>query len=143
MLRHRQHFAIAAVAVGLLLAATGAVLSASVWNVVQSVARTQQHDTYFVMPGMSLLILFGVGVVGGIVFRRHSAKVVPGGDFIWQAHLAVTTVLLAAAFLAAAQSDKTWTLITVTLASAPLMLLAHGSALAAGGLIALRAKEPS
>jgi len=141
--RHRQHFAIAAVAVGALLAATGAVFSASAWNLVRSVATTQQHDTYFVMPGMSLLILFSVGVVGDIVFRRHSAKLALRGDFIWQAHLAVTTVLLLAALLAAAQSDKAWALITVALASAPLMLLAHGAALAAGGVIVLRAKKPS
>ena len=36
----------------------GAGFTASVWKAVQFVAAIQQHDTYIVMPGLALLILF-------------------------------------------------------------------------------------
>jgi amino acid transporter len=142
MARYRQHFAIAAVALGVILATAGGAFAASVWNTVQSFASTQQHDVYVVMPGMALLILFGLGVVGDIAFRRYAANLGRRAQLIWRAHLLISTALLVAGFLVMSESDKTWTMIAVMLATTPLMLATHGAALAAGGVVVLSAKNP-
>ena len=142
MTRNRQHFAIAAVAVGVIVAIAGAAFTVSVWNAVQFVAATQLHDAYIVMPGMALLILFAVGVLGDIAFRCHAAKFAQHADLIWKAHLLVTSVLLIGTFMATSQSHKTWPMLIVVLATTPLMLVAHGVALAAGGLVVLRTNNP-
>ena len=123
----------------MILSVAGAGLTASAWAALQFVRSNQPHDTYFVMPGATLLILFGVGALGDIAFRRHAFELGRHANLVWRTHLFVTTVLLVAVLVAAGQSYMTWAAVIVLLGATPLMLVAHGVALTAGGVVVLRA----
>jgi hypothetical protein len=141
-----RRLAIAAVAVGLLAVLTGTGLTVGVCNSVWFIRSRDIHDVYFVtfvIPGIwALLLIFGVGFIADIAFRRQAENLGPRAAFICRAHLLITTVLFTAWLVAAAQAEVTWPVAIVLLTTIPLMILAHGIALTAGGLVVLRETQP-
>ena len=144
MSAHRLRLAALVLAAGIVIAVAAAALIVSGWIALQS-ARASHTDFYFVAPNFwTLVILFGVGAVSNIALRRQAANLGRPAGLISRVHLIVTGLLLIAALLgigrilAVGHSQPTWPVVLVVIGAIPLMLLAHGTALAAGGFLALR-----
>jgi hypothetical protein len=134
----RERIAIAALVVGTLLAA-GALASIAnlVWVLTRPPAPDQLVDTYYVLPSPWItVVVFAVGVVGDAVFRVRAAGFGREAVLIWRTHLVFTTALLAVWLIAGMRAEITQQVAIVIYATCPLMLLAHGVALAAGAMIA-------
>lgn len=140
MARLRRQVAVAAIiAGGVLLVAVAALTVNAIWLGTQGVASNQVHDTYFIVPSIWIgLIIFGVGAVGDMAFRGGAARFGRPAPAIWQSHLLFTTVLIIVALAAMALMDMTWEMAVFLYAIYGLMLLAHGTALALGGMLVLR-----
>jgi hypothetical protein len=108
------------------------------WLAMQLVRSNQIQDTYFIMPGASILLIFGVGVAGDLAFRSRAMRFGRRAVVIWRTHLLFTSALVLAALAAATQAEMTSPALILVLATTPLLLVAHGTALAAGGVVVLR-----
>lgn len=134
---HRPKFAIVVLALGVLVALAGAGLIASAWPAIHA-ARASQ-DLYVVKPDSWVLpVMFGIGAIGDMAFRRQAQKLGRRAQLIWRMHLSITAALLIVGLVAGAQTQAAWPVLIAILAAVPLMLVTHGAALAAGGLLALR-----
>lgn len=140
MTRIARPAALTAIVIGVVLATAGAAaLVASGWVGVQFLRSSTLHDTYFMAPGVSMLVVFGIGVASDIVFRSQATRFGRRAVLVWRTHLAFTTVLIVAAGVATARAQMTWPSLILFTAVIPLMLIAHGVGLVAGGMVVLRA----
>ena len=140
---HRQ-VAFAAVVSGLiLLVAAAAATVNAVWVFLQLLPESQFHDTYFVVSGAWIgLLIYAAGVVADIAFQGPAARLGRPAPAVWQSHLLFTTalVIVALAVGAGAFVDTDWQAALVLNAILILLLVAHGTALAVGGTLTLRAR---
>lgn len=81
------------------------------------------------------MLVFAVGAVGDIAFRARAPRLGRRAALIWRTHLLFTTALLVAWLFAGTQAEMTQQVVTVVYGTAPLMVFAHGAALAAGAVI--------
>ncbi len=144
MARLRRHLALAAVILGATVLAVALAAAVEALRVLTEILpKNQVHDTYFVVPGAWIgLLLFVGGAIVDIAFRRTAARLGRPAPAVWKSHLLFTTGLLIVALAAGAgvlvKSD--WQVALVLNASFLLLLIAHGTALAIGGTLLLRAR---
>src|SRR6185369_1104039 len=136
MARLRQQVALVAVILGSVVAVAGTALIANAIGLgTRLLASSQPHDTYYVVSTAWLsLLIFGVGAAGDMAFRSEAKRLGGRAALIWQTHLLFTTVLIIAWLVAGRQAQMTWPAVSVLFFTNPLMFIAHGAALAAGGM---------
>ena len=136
----RQQAAIAAVAVGSILAVAGtAVIVTLIALGMQLVSSNQLHDTYFVLPSAWVtLLMFAIGVIADVAFLSRATRLGRRAALIWKTHLLFTTGSIIAWLVAGSVAEMTWPVLIIQLGVPPLILVAHGAALAAAGATVLR-----
>jgi hypothetical protein len=141
----RQRIALVAIVVGAVLAVAGMALAANaIWVASRPVAPDQPFDAYYVWPSPWLIpAVFSVGALGDMALRKPATRFGRRAPLIWRTHLLFTTALLIAWLAAGAQVEMTWHVKLLFYATYPLMLIAHGAALAAGGMLVSRGDQPA
>jgi lysylphosphatidylglycerol synthetase-like protein (DUF2156 family) len=141
----RERIRVAAVVVGSLLAAAAlASIADLVWVLTRPPAPHQLVDTYYVLPNPWITVaVFAAGIVGDVMFRARAGEFGPRAVAIWRTHLLFTTALLVVWLIAGAQAGMTQAVVLVVYAACPLMLFAHGAALAGAGLVLRRTGHPA
>lgn len=129
------------VAGGLLLLVTVASTVNAI-RLLSEVLESPRLDFYFVVPPTwNGLLLYGVGVVGDLIFRGTAVPLGRPARTLWQTHLVVTTLLILVALAAGAVAPSDWRMALVLNGLYVVMLVAHGTALVLGGMLFLRAAK--
>jgi amino acid transporter len=136
----RRPIAIASLILGLALTVASLVVMFNVWKTLDRFRSEPSHDTYFVMPGAEILLVYALGLAASMVYRSRSRPFEAGAVLVWCSHLVVTSMLLLVA-LFLTQPAPTLAVLMLLAAILPVMLLAHGMALTAGAVLVLRANR--
>ena len=139
----RPYVATAAIIAGaalLLVTANSAVDAVRVARQVYS-STPNIHDTYFVVPQIRIgLFIYAAGVLGDLAFRAMSVTLGRPARVLWQTHFVVTTllILIASALNSGRVIAADWQTSLLVNGIYVLMLLAHGAALVAAGILFIR-----
>lgn len=136
----RLYVAIAAVVAGGLLLLLTVTSTANAIRLVSEILGSPQP--YFVSivvpPAWNGLLLYGIGVLGNVIFRGAAVPLGRQAEMLWRTHLVFTTLLIVLVFASEAVAPIDWRMALALSGLYVLMLVAHGSALVFGGVLFLR-----